>query len=232
MLVKEIRQSLDVREPRSAWGRGVVAYAYNLLADLDEYAELSAQNVERLLLNGASDWNAYSRGCCALVYDEDIAGRLSTPSELKRNDHGRRPNGREDWLDVQERAFKQAFHLVKRIVTDYERTLMCVIGKQQMDVILGVTDKLAELVKDRFESGEGIYRINDFGDYISEADWETVWADYPSWRMRAWLLADNGQYTSDEVSAMSALEVMGLFDRDDFFPEYAYYTEADETGRP
>ena len=62
------------------------------------------------MLNGAKDWNQYSWGALSLIYDCDIAERLSAPSELKKTRGGeRRPNSREEWLDVQARALQQAF---------------------------------------------------------------------------------------------------------------------------
>jgi hypothetical protein len=46
--------------------------------------------------------------------NEDIAERLCTPSELKKTRHGdRKPNSREEWLDVQARALYQASNRIK-----------------------------------------------------------------------------------------------------------------------
>ena len=112
----EIRETLEGRKDRSAWDRGVTVYALSLLDDFEEWTEYAAENGEdapaldeKTLLNGAEDWGAYSWGGSALVYDADIAARLCTPSELKRTDGGnRRPNAREEWLDVQARALRQA----------------------------------------------------------------------------------------------------------------------------
>lgn len=60
-------------------------------------------------MNGADGWSDYSWGGSALIYNEDIALRLCTPSELKRTANGsKRPNAREEWLDVQARALYQA----------------------------------------------------------------------------------------------------------------------------
>ena len=99
---------------RSAWSRGVKAYAVELVEGLNDNADLA--NDEMLwkeLLNGASNWRQYSEGGCALCYDVDIAERLCSPSELKRNKWGMRaPNGRENWLDVQARALWQAHRLI------------------------------------------------------------------------------------------------------------------------
>lgn len=60
------------------------------------------------------------------------------------------------------------------------------------------------------------------GEYVSEEDWERVWAVRPSWWPKAWMLADNGQFSDEQIEA--------LFDSPAFEPEYAYYTDAGEDG--
>ena len=106
----------NLKPGRSAWGRGVHAYAVELVESLDDSADLSNETLLRkALLNGADDWRQYSDGGCALVYDSDIAERLCSPSELKRCKGGeRQPNARENWLDCQARALAQAASLVRR----------------------------------------------------------------------------------------------------------------------
>lgn len=109
---------------RSAWARGVNNYAVDLLDDLKEAVSGDWVKPEMLndrkglraaLLNGAQDWSAYSWGGSALVYDWDIAKALCNPTEYKRTRGGeRRPNAREEWLDVQARALRQAAVLVAR----------------------------------------------------------------------------------------------------------------------
>ena len=101
---------------RSAWSRGVRAYAVELLEDLDDGADLANEvMLQKELLNGADNWRQYSEGGCALVYDADIAERLCSPSELKRTKWGMRaPNCRENWLEVQARALWQAHKVVER----------------------------------------------------------------------------------------------------------------------
>lgn len=46
------------------------------------------------------------------------------------------------------------------------------------------------------------------------------------------MLADNGQYTSAQVSAMSVEQIEAAYADPAFEPEYAYYTETDDEGRP
>ena len=100
---------------KSAWYRGVTAYAVDLAEELEERIEHEGREPEsraeltEWLLNGADSWSAYSWGGCSRIYDDDIARRLCTPSEFKRKRGGElRPNNREEWLDVQARALSQA----------------------------------------------------------------------------------------------------------------------------
>lgn len=109
---------------------------------------------------------------------------------------------------------------------------MNAIGTATMDQILAVTDELRACVRDRFEPFEGVYRINDFGEYVAEEDWLNTWAAYPLWWMHAWLLADNGRHTSAQVSAMSVEQIEAAYADPGFEPEYAFYTEVDEEGLP
>ena len=121
-----IRASLEASPARSAWARGVKEYAAELLDSLEEAItggwfypdDLAAPKiVARALLNGADDWSQYSWGGSSLIYNEDIARRLCSPSELKRSRDGeRRPNAREEWLDTQARALYQASNMLRRII--------------------------------------------------------------------------------------------------------------------
>jgi hypothetical protein len=123
-----IHSTIEAEPARSAWDRGVKEYAHELWNSLTEAIEggyfdlddLAAPKlVARALLNGASDWEQYSWGGCALIYNEDIARRLCSPSELKRTRDGeRRPNAREEWLDTQARALFQAAALLCRIIRE------------------------------------------------------------------------------------------------------------------
>ena len=119
---KRIYKSIENEKQRSAWNKGVAVYALELVEQLQEAIEsgyfeeenISAPKMlKKALLNGAEDWNQYSWGGSALIYDTDIAERLCNPSELKRTKGGRlKPNSREQWLDTQARALYQACIMV------------------------------------------------------------------------------------------------------------------------
>jgi hypothetical protein len=125
MTINELKQAIANEKPRSAWGRGVKEYAEELSEELEEaiqggyFAEDKLTDRAALkaqLLNGADSWSQYSYGGCALIYDGDIAERLCSPSEYKRSREGeRRPNSREEWLDVQARALTQAASMIVRL---------------------------------------------------------------------------------------------------------------------
>lgn len=125
MTINELKQAISNEKPRSAWGRGVKDYAHELVdniagsissncsldADLPARGELKAA-----MLNGADSWNQYSWGGCSCIYNADIAETLCSPSELKKTRNGeRRPNSREEWLDVQARALSQAANMIMRL---------------------------------------------------------------------------------------------------------------------
>lgn len=112
----QIAAALDaISAPRSAWDRGVLEYAREMIADLDPDTVLTRDTCRAVMLNGAEDAREYSEGGCALVYDCDIAERLCPPSELKRKKGGELPpNNSDSWLDVQTRAIHQAIYMVYR----------------------------------------------------------------------------------------------------------------------
>lgn len=130
--IKKLYQSIENEKQRSAWDKGVTAYALELVEQLDEqindgyFEELDlteSKKVWAALLNGAADWSQYSWGGCSLIYDSDIAERLCCPSELKKTRNGeRRPNSREEWLDTQARALFQAANRVCRHIRTLEKS--------------------------------------------------------------------------------------------------------------
>jgi hypothetical protein len=125
MTITDLKQALASEKPRSAWERGVKEYAEELTEELENAIRDGYYTEDKLtdraalktqLLNGAADWSQYSYGGSALIYDGDIAERLCSPSEYKRSREGeRRPNSREEWLDVQARALYQACNMILRL---------------------------------------------------------------------------------------------------------------------
>lgn len=121
-IVEAVAQKVEQTKTRSAWSKGVKAYAEELIEELREAVEggyvdesdLSNPRLfEKAMLNGASGWRQYSEGGCSLCYDGQIAERLCAPWELRKTDSGRKdPNPRETWIDVQSRALFQAAQLV------------------------------------------------------------------------------------------------------------------------
>lgn len=121
MKISEIREAINRKKTRSAWDKGVREYALELLDKVEEnqgidYEFYGSPADKKELLNGASDWKEYSWGGSSLIYDEEIAERLCTPSELKKTRNGeRKPNAREEWLDTQARALRQAANMIIRL---------------------------------------------------------------------------------------------------------------------
>lgn len=127
-IVETIRAAIESRRDRSAWSKGVTLYALDLLDDLETrcaYEGREPETREELtawLLNGAQNWQQYSEGACSLIYNGDIAERLCTPSELKRNRNGERePNRCDSWIDVQARALNQAATRIRKAFVDAQR---------------------------------------------------------------------------------------------------------------
>lgn len=109
---KYIIKKINGVEAKSFWERGVKEYAVELVEELDNNIIINKHNI----LNGAQDFSQFSYSGLTLIYDEDIATRLCTPSELKKKKNGKLlPNAYENWLDVQARALYQAFELIKKL---------------------------------------------------------------------------------------------------------------------
>lgn len=118
MKTKELYKKIDALKFRSAWEKGVRDLALQILEYLD-IIELTRDDIRNgVLLNGTHSWQDYAYGGSCLIYEEDIARTLCTPSELRRctrrDGSLRNPNSRETWMDVQARALFQANILINR----------------------------------------------------------------------------------------------------------------------
>lgn len=122
--VSFIRESIESVRARSAWDRGVKMFALDILDKYNEACYFYEQEGEECpdfclssVLNGADSWGTYCYGGMALIYNGDIARALCTPSELRRTNFGEKdPNSRENWMDVQVRAYHQAWDLIRRYI--------------------------------------------------------------------------------------------------------------------
>ena len=126
MRTLDLLQKVENAKVRSAWNNGVKEYAIELLDDAASNRECedfsNLQSLKETILNGASDWMQYSEGGCSLVYNQDIAERLCTPSGLKRTKNGmNNPNSRENWIQCQARALFQAWGLIKRTYNEMNK---------------------------------------------------------------------------------------------------------------
>lgn len=123
-----VTNEVNNTKTRSAWSRGVKAYALEMLERFEEWREWNEANGEsmpelneRTALNGANNWVMWAYGGCGLVYDAYIAERLCTPSELKKLHGGARvPAGAATWCDVEARAARQAWRMIAEAVSKLE----------------------------------------------------------------------------------------------------------------
>ena len=82
-------KNLKAVKCRSAWSKGVKEYAYMLLDKISDYKSITSfKALHEELLHGAKDWKQFSCDGYALLYDEDIAQNLYSPSALKKCKNG------------------------------------------------------------------------------------------------------------------------------------------------
>ena len=118
--IQQLREAIKNEPARSAWRKGVKLYALELIEEMPADQEFYGSPADKKdLLNGADDWQQYSEGGSALIYNGDIAERLCNPSEYKRAKEGQnQPNARESWIDAQARALYQAAALILRLAKE------------------------------------------------------------------------------------------------------------------
>ena len=49
------------------------------------------------------------------------------------------------------------------------------------DIEVMANTGLSHFIKKSFEPCEGVYRIDDFGDYVPYEDWRKFWSAFPEW---------------------------------------------------
>lgn len=113
MKLKDLRKKVEESKLKTSakWWKGRKEFALYLIDYLcSPDLEVSSDTIEKILLNGADNWQAYSEGGLPYCYDEDIATALYPPSEVKRM----LKSNSYDWIEIQGRALHQAFLLCKR----------------------------------------------------------------------------------------------------------------------
>ena len=111
--VDAIRDAIKKQDIKSAYKEIVRIYALELLDELEQRIREgivedfidSTTHLHRNLLNGATDWEEYSRGGCSLIYTEDIRYRCQYS----------RANYDLDPLKEQAKYLKSACNLIERI---------------------------------------------------------------------------------------------------------------------
>ena len=112
-LINTIQKEINNQPSNSAWNKGVKIYATELFNSYIEEHDSIEQITEKDLLKGTEDWKEYSYGGFSLISDADICKRLCSSSEQKKTQNGeRKPNSKEDWIDVQARALQQAAAII------------------------------------------------------------------------------------------------------------------------
>lgn len=122
-------KSINQIKSRSTWNKAVKIDALDFIEKLQEANEYSPidpavlcdrKKIETILLNGAENWEQYSWGGCALIYDDDIRAYYLTPSEQKKY-KGNIIAGCHV-LDMQARALYQAANIVCRCISEAANT--------------------------------------------------------------------------------------------------------------
>lgn len=118
--ISAIRNWIEHISCKSHWERAVRDYALEMIDQCDRTNITSYKQIPNHC--GALNMEDYaiardlSKGGCFEIYNDDIAKRLCTPSQLKRytrKDGTVRDLPRESWLDVQTRAVYQAIVLLR-----------------------------------------------------------------------------------------------------------------------
>ena len=119
-IIKNLKEK--EKKARSKWAKAVHEDAFwlleNVMNNMEDGEEVEIN--EKLLLNGAENWEEFSWNGSALIYNGEIAEHYSTPSELKfwgfTKDGGVKRDTNtagEHLLDIQARALRQAWWAIR-----------------------------------------------------------------------------------------------------------------------
>lgn len=124
-LDKVVKALESVKNGRSHWDKCVKSDAIDLINELISDGITEVENttlLKKSLLNGAENWQHYSRIGNGLCYNYDLAKYYLTPSEFKKWENAKSGFWDElDLLEVQGRALYQANNLINMVI--YENKL-------------------------------------------------------------------------------------------------------------
>ena len=99
---------------------------------------------------------------------------------------------------------------------------MSEIGIGLVNAANGVYNELLPLCKLEFDAGEPVHRIDDFGNYVSEYDWQKVWSKHPSLLEKVYVMS--WEYGDAITEKASEEEIDRLYSSPDFCPDVVYFT--------
>lgn len=115
--IQAVANEVNNTKTRSAWSKGVQAYALDILANFEEWQKFNESEGlecpeldERTALNGADNWRHWAEGASGLAESCAILCRLCPPSEIKKGVRN------IDWIEVEARAARQAWQMIAKAV--------------------------------------------------------------------------------------------------------------------
>lgn len=70
----------------------------------------------------------------------------------------------------------------------------------------------------------GCYRLNEWGDYVTEDEWDRTWQDHDLER-KAWMGVTNEWFDPEDLPNMTPREIEAAYDDDDLSPDVSFCTE-------
>ena len=99
---------------------------------------------------------------------------------------------------------------------------MSEIGIGLINAANDVYNELLPLCKLAFDADESVHRIDAFGNYVSEEDWQKVWSMHPSLLEKVYVLS--WEYGDAITEKMSEEEIDRMYSDPDFYPGVVYCT--------
>lgn len=111
--IQAVANEVNNSNTRSAWRKGVQAYALEMLESFEEWQKFNEsvglecpELDERTALNGADNWRHWAEGASGLAESSAILCRLCPRSEIKKGIRN------VNWIEVEARAARQAWRMI------------------------------------------------------------------------------------------------------------------------